>query len=89
VLYLATFGGIVGYGSYMTALNGLPLPIVSIYTYVNPVVAVFLGWFVYSEPFGWREALAMVVIFLGVWMVRRASVAAEKFRADSAADRGR
>lgn len=89
VLYLATFGGIVGYGCYMTALQKLPLPIVSIYTYVNPVVAVFLGWLVYSEPFGWREAFAMAVIFLGVWMVRRASVAAEKLRADSATDRGR
>ncbi len=81
VLYLAVFGGIVGYGCYMTALSRLPLAIVSIYTYVNPVVAVFLGWFAYREPFGVREAAAMAVIFLGVWLVRRASVAAEKLRA--------
>ena len=89
VLYLALFGGIVGYGCYMTALSRLPLPIVSIYTYVNPVVAVFLGWLVYAEPFGWREMLAMVVIFLGVWMVRRASAAADKLRADRSAQCGR
>ena len=89
VLYLAIFGGIVGYGCYMTALSRLPLPIVSIYTYVNPVVSVFLGWLVYAEPFGWREMLAMVVIFLGVWMVRRASAAADKLRADRSAQRGR
>ena len=89
VLYLALFGGIVGYGCYMTALSRLPLPIVSIYTYVNPVVAVFLGWLVYAEPFGWREMLAMVVIFLGVWMVRRASAAADKLRADRFAQCGR
>ncbi|MEO5922494.1 MAG: EamA family transporter [Bryobacteraceae bacterium] len=82
VLYLAIFGGIVGYGCYMMALSRLPLAIVSIYTYVNPVVAVFLGWLAYREPFGLREAAAMVVIFVGVWMVRRASVAAEKLRAD-------
>lgn len=74
VVYLATFGGIVGYGCYMTALSQLPLAIVSIYTYINPVVAVFLGWLVYREPFGIPEASAMLVIFLGVWMVRRASV---------------
>ncbi len=86
VVYLAIFGGIVGYGSYMTALERLPLAIVSIYTYVNPVVAVFLGWVAYREPFGLREAAAMVVIFLGVWMVRRASVAAEKLRANSRAE---
>ncbi len=82
VLYLAIFGGIVGYGCYMTALNQLPLAIVSICTYVNPVVAVFLGWLVYREAFGVREAAAMAVIFIGVWMVRRASVAAQKFRSN-------
>jgi drug/metabolite transporter (DMT)-like permease len=89
VLYLAIFGGIVGYGCYMTALSRLPLAIVSIYTYVNPVVAVFLGWLAYREPFGFREAIAMVVIFLGVWMVRRASVAAQKLRSDGAPQGGR
>lgn len=72
-LYLAIFGGIVGYGCYMLALSRLPLAIVSIYTYVNPVVAVALAWLVYREPFGRREFAAMAVIFLGVWMVRRAS----------------
>ena len=86
VLYLAIFGGIVGYGSYMTALKELPLAIVSIYTYVNPVVAVFLGWLAYREPFGVREAAAMVVIFIGVWMVRRASVAAKNLRAKSGSE---
>jgi drug/metabolite transporter (DMT)-like permease len=86
-LYLALFGGIVGYGCYMTALSRLPLAIVSIYTYVNPVVAVFLGWLVYREPFGWREALAMVVIFLGVWLVRRAT-STQKLRTHGPADDG-
>jgi drug/metabolite transporter (DMT)-like permease len=74
VVYLALFGGIVGYGCYMTALSRLPLPIVSIYTYVNPAVAVFLGWLVRGEHFGTLEATAMIVIFVGIWMVRRASV---------------
>ncbi|MEO8097640.1 MAG: EamA family transporter [Acidobacteriota bacterium] len=86
VLYLAIFGGIVGYGCYMMALSRLPLAIVSIYTYVNPVVAVFLGWVWYREAFGWHEAAAMAVIFLGIWMVRRASVAVEKLRARSGAE---
>ncbi len=73
VLYLAIFGGIIGYGCYMLSLSALPLPIVSIYTYVNPAVAVFLGWLVLGEHFGGLEAIAMGVIFLGIWMVRRAS----------------
>jgi drug/metabolite transporter (DMT)-like permease len=88
VIYLAIFGGIVGYGCYMMALNSLPLAIVSIYTYVNPVVAVFLGWLVYHEPFGLSEAAAMAVIFLGVWLVRRAT-AAPKLRPDGPAQHRR
>jgi drug/metabolite transporter (DMT)-like permease len=88
VLYLGLFGGIVGYGCYMMALSRLPLAIVSIYTYVNPVVAVFLGWLVYREPFGWGEASAMAVIFLGVWMVRRATTSVQKLRSQRAAESG-
>ena len=88
IVYLAIFGGIVGYGCYALAISRLPLAIVSIYTYVNPVVAVFLGWVFYREAFGWREATAMVIIFAGVAVVRRASVSAEKLRAHRAAEGG-
>lgn len=87
ILYLAIFGGIVGYSCYALVIDRLPLAIASIYTYVNPVVAVFLGWWVYRERFGLREAGAMAVIFAGVAMVRRAaSVPVQKLRADSAAE---
>ena len=72
LFYLVTFGSIVGYSSYVYALQRLPVPVVSIYNYVNPVVAVTLGWLFYREPFGWREAAAMIVIFAGVAIVKRA-----------------
>jgi drug/metabolite transporter (DMT)-like permease len=86
IVYLAIFGGIVGYSCYALAISRLPLAIVSIYTYINPVVAVFLGWWVYRERFGLREAGAMAVIFAGVAMVRRAmSVPVQKLRPDGAA----
>jgi drug/metabolite transporter (DMT)-like permease len=85
IVYLAIFGGIVGYSCYALALSRLPLAIVSIYTYINPVVAVFLGWWVYQERFGLREAGAMAIIFAGVAMVRRAtSMPVQKFRPDGA-----
>jgi drug/metabolite transporter (DMT)-like permease len=71
VAYLIVFGSIVAYSSYLIALDRLPVAIVSVYTYVNPVVAVSLGWLFYREPFGWRELVAMIVIFLGVWLVKR------------------
>lgn len=71
LLYLVIFGSIVGYSAYIYAMDKLPVALVSIYTYINPVVAVLLGWLIYREPFGRREALAMAVIFLGVAVVKR------------------
>ena len=71
VLYLVTFGSIVGYSAYIYVLGKLPVSIVSTYTYVNPVVAVSLGWIFYREPFGGRELTAMAIIFLGVYLVKR------------------
>jgi drug/metabolite transporter (DMT)-like permease len=72
-LYLVVFGSIVGYSAYVYALDKLPVALVSTYTYVNPLVAVFLGWLFYREPFGRLEAAGMAVIFLGVAIVKRYS----------------
>ena len=73
LVYLVWFGSIVGYSAYVYAMDRLPVAIVSIYPYVNAVVAVGLGWLFYREPFGGREAIAMVVIFAGVGLVKRYS----------------
>lgn len=70
--YLIIFGSIVGYSSYVYALEHLSVAVLSIYNYINPVVAVILGWMVYREPFGSRELMAMIIIFAGVAMVKRA-----------------
>jgi drug/metabolite transporter (DMT)-like permease len=42
---------------------------------VNPVVAVALGWLFYREPFGPRETVAMLIIFVGVALVKRSTPA--------------
>ena len=64
------FGSIVGYSCYAYVLDKLPVAVVSIYPYINAVVAVGLGWLFYREPFGQRETLAMLVIFAGVALVK-------------------
>ena len=71
LVYLVIFGSIVGYSAYIYALTSLPVAIVSVYSYINPVVAVMLGWLFYREAFGPPEAMAMMVIFLGVAIVKR------------------
>jgi drug/metabolite transporter (DMT)-like permease len=75
LLYLVFFGSIVGYSAYVYAMDRLPVAIVSVYPYVNSIVAVALGWLFYREHFGLREGAAMVVIFAGVALVKRYSVA--------------
>ena len=62
---------IVGYSAFCVR-NGPAArwAIVSIYPYINAVVAVGLGWLFYREPFGLREAMAMIVIFGGVALVK-------------------
>lgn len=73
ILYLVIFGSIVGYSAFIYSMTKLPVSIVSIYNYVNPVVAVSLGWLFYREPFGMREMIAMAIIFVGVYLVKRYS----------------
>jgi drug/metabolite transporter (DMT)-like permease len=70
LLYLVVFGSIVAYSAYTYAIQKLPLPLVSTYSYVNPLVALVLGWLILSEPLGWREAGAALVILLGVALVK-------------------
>jgi drug/metabolite transporter (DMT)-like permease len=79
IVYLVIFGSIVGYSAYAYALDKLPVAIVSVYPYVNAVVAVCLGWLVYREPFGGMEAVAMLVIFAGVALVKRSTLKSHSF----------
>src|SRR3712207_6004836 len=70
LVYLIVFGSIVAYSAYMFAIQKLPLPFVSTYAYVNPLVALVLGWLVLAEPLGWREGASAFVILLGVALVK-------------------
>jgi drug/metabolite transporter (DMT)-like permease len=70
LLYLVVFGSIVGYSAFIFAMDRLPVSIVSVYPYFNAVVAMWLGWLFFREPFGTREWIAMLIIFSGVAIVR-------------------
>lgn len=64
--YLVIFGSVIAYTAYVTALRALPLPIVMTYAYVNPVIAVFLGWLLLSEPITWSTLVGTALILAGV-----------------------
>jgi drug/metabolite transporter (DMT)-like permease len=68
--YLATIGAIGGFVAYTYALRHLPVSLVSLYAYINPIIAVALGVAVLGEPFTTRMALAAAFVFAGVAIVR-------------------
>ena len=68
--YLAVLGSVVAFVAYSYALKHLPISVVSLYTYVNPVIAVGLGALLLHEPFGARQIMAAGVIALGMLIVR-------------------
>lgn len=86
-MYLIAFGSLVGYSAYVYALKHLPVSTVSLYAYINPVIAVSLGTLVLGEPFGWRVVVAAAVVFTGVAVVRftRSATAAPDAKTRAAA----
>jgi drug/metabolite transporter (DMT)-like permease len=73
LLYLIVFGSLVAYSAYVYAISKLPPTLVSIYAYINPVVAVGLGWLILSEKMSPVMLLGMLITLAGVWMVNRES----------------
>jgi drug/metabolite transporter (DMT)-like permease len=69
-LYLSTIGAIGGFVAYTYALRHLAVSLVSLYAYINPVIAVALGVAVLGEPFTSRMALAAALVLGGVAIVR-------------------
>jgi drug/metabolite transporter (DMT)-like permease len=72
MLYLVIFGSIVAFSAYVYALKHLPIATVSLYSYVNPLIAVVLGTVLLSEPFSSRTLVASALVFAGIAAVRTA-----------------
>ncbi len=70
-LYLIVFGSLVAYSAYLYVLDHLPITTVSLYAYINPIIAVLLGAVFASEPLTLRIAAAAALVLAGVTIVRR------------------
>jgi drug/metabolite transporter (DMT)-like permease len=68
--YLTTIGSIGGFAAYTFALKHLPISFVSLYAYINPIIAVVLGMIVLGEPFTGRMIVAAGIVFAGVALVQ-------------------
>ena len=78
LIYLITFGSLVGFVSYGWLLHNAPVSLMSTYAYVNPVVAVFLGWLFANEELNARIAVASTIIIGAVIMINYARQVAVK-----------
>jgi drug/metabolite transporter (DMT)-like permease len=70
--YLTIFGSVIAYSSFVYALAHMKATSLSLYAYVNPAVAVVLGWLILNERLTWVSIAAMVVILGGVAIVQTA-----------------
>lgn len=71
LLYLIVFGSLIAYTAYVFAISKLPPTLVSVYAYINPVVAVGLGWVLLSEKMNLTMLTGMLITLGGVFLVNR------------------
>jgi drug/metabolite transporter (DMT)-like permease len=73
LLYLIFFGSLLTYSAYAFAITKLPPAQVSVYAYINPIVAVGLGWLLLQEKMNANMLLGTVITLGAVWLVNRES----------------
>lgn len=72
--YLILVGSMFGYGSYIYAITHLPISFVSTYAYINPIIALFLGWLVLDEKISILLVYSTVIIIAGIWLIKKGSI---------------
>ncbi len=69
--YLIVFGSLMAFAAYGYALSKLPITLVSMHAYINPLVAVFLGWLVLDESVNLNTGLAFILIVGSIYLVNK------------------
>ena len=72
IAYLVIFGSIISFIAFLYALQNLPTAQASIYAYINPVVAVLLGWMIFDERLTIYIGVGGAVTLIGVYVVNQA-----------------
>ena len=72
IAYLATFGSVISFIAYLYALQNLPTEQVSVYAYINPIVAVVLGSLIFDEKLTVFIAVGGAITLLGVHLINQA-----------------
>jgi drug/metabolite transporter (DMT)-like permease len=72
IAYLIIFGSVLAFVAYLYALQNLPTEQASVYAYINPIVAVLLGWLILNEKLTIYITIGGAVTLLGVYLVNKA-----------------
>ncbi len=72
LLYLILVGSLLSYSAYVFVLNNLPTSLASVYAYINPIVAVLLGWMLLKEGLTWLMGFGCLITLGGVYLVNNA-----------------
>jgi drug/metabolite transporter (DMT)-like permease len=86
VAYLIVFGSLVGFAAYSWLLRAAPISLVSTYAFVNPLVAIFIGYSLGNEPLGYRTLLATAVIVGSVAMINLARSSGGEVKKEKASE---
>jgi len=71
LVYLIVIGSIIAYVCYLYALKNLPSGLVSVYAYINPFIAIILGFLVLNERITWVTWLAFLTTLFGVYWINK------------------
>lgn len=74
VLFLTVLGSAVAFSLYTYVLRRLNATMASLYTYINPIIAVLIGWLWLGEPLGARNSAGMALTIAGVWIVNQSGL---------------
>jgi len=74
LVYLIIFGSLIGYTSYIYLISVWPISKAGTYAYINPIVAMILGWMILGEPITFKMIISTVFILAGVIIVQRSKV---------------
>jgi len=69
LIYLILFGSVAAYSAYTYAMKKLPLTIVSLYAYINPIIAVLLGWWFLEEKMSLKIVISSMITLSGIYLV--------------------
>ncbi|MFN4079835.1 MAG: DMT family transporter [Saprospiraceae bacterium] len=74
VIFLTLLGSALAFSLYTYVLRRLNATMASLYTYINPIVAVLAGWLWLGEPLGARNSIGMALTISGVWVVNQSGL---------------